>query len=207
MDLIFATANQNKLNEAKSILGNSFTLIMPKELGYLEDIPETGKTLEENSMQKCLKVFDLFGKDCFADDTGLEVEALDGAPGVFSARYADGWGDSPTSTHNHLNNMLKLLSELERVEHEGIYNRNARFRTVVTLCYNGKFYTFEGVVNGMITKDMRGKNGFGYDPIFLPNGYNRTIAQMSNQEKNAISHRGVAIRKVAEFLTHSIPTK
>lgn len=222
MELIFATANAHKLKEASFILGDEFTLIMPKELGHPEDIPETGDTLEENSMQKCRAVVQMFGRDCFADDTGLEVEALDGAPGVHSARYADEWepddpevfaaikasAETPESAAiplQYIKIMLRLLYELEQKEKEAAKrgeqpNRRARFRTVITLWYKGEYYMFEGEVRGTITRKMQGTNGFGYDAVFAPDGYDCTIAQMTDGQKNALSHRGNALRKLSSFL-------
>lgn len=217
MELIFATANNHKISEASAILGKSFTLIMPKDLGHPEDIPETGTTLEENSMLKCRTVVKMFGRDCFADDTGLEVEALNGAPGVFSARYADNWnapeeemaeavkavasGEEMQIPLKYRMVMGRLLWELERMEKESEgANRRARFRTVITLYYKGEYHTFEGIVNGVITRKMLGSNGFGYDAVFMPDGYNCTIAQMTEEQKNAISHRSVALHKLATFL-------
>ena len=199
MEILFATANQHKFDEAKAILGNKFTLIMPKELGFCEDIEETGETLEENSFLKCQASVKQFGRECFADDTGLEVEALNGAPGVYSARYAN--INSSDTEHYHQKNMLRLLDEMEKIETAtGIKNRKARFRTIITLYFRGEYYTFEGIVNGVITYQMVGTNGFGYDPVFRPDGYDCTIAQMSNEQKNSLSHRGMAMRKLADFL-------
>lgn len=220
MELIFATANLHKLKEASAILSDAFTLIMPKELGHPEDIPETGNTLEENSMQKCRAVVEMFGRDCFADDTGLEVEALDGAPGVHSARYADGWElpkekveaevkavaeeETATIPLQYRRIMQRLLYELKQKETSEVKpNRRARFRTVITLWYKGKYYTFEGSVNGMITRKMQGTNGFGYDAIFKPDGFDCTIAQMTEEQKNALSHRSVALHKLADFLANN----
>ena len=223
MELIFATANLHKLEEASAILGDGFTLIMPKELGRAEDIPETGATLEENSMQKCQAVVQMFGRDCFADDTGLEIEALGGAPGVHSARYADNWqppfkeaeafaklsaqAQTPESKAIPLEYrkiMLRLLYEMEQEEKKAAAegretNRRGRLRTVITVWYNGKYYTFEGSVNGTITRKMQGVNGFGYDAVFMPDGFDCTIAQMTQEQKNALSHRSVALRKLADF--------
>ena len=194
MEIIFATGNRHKVVEAQKALGDSFALIMPKELGLTEDIPEDGDTLEKNAIQKAEYLWNKFGKNCFADDTGLEVDALGGAPGVYTARYA---GPDKGSDAN----MEKLLAELSAVEaREGNISRTARFRTVVALIMNGELKTFEGVMEGEIARARSGSEGFGYDPVFIPQGYNCTIAEISLDEKNAISHRGKAMRALAEYL-------
>lgn len=194
MEIVFATGNQHKVVEAQKALGDSFALIMPKELGLTEDIPEDGDTLEKNAIQKAEYLWNIFGKNCFADDTGLEVDALGGAPGVYTARYA---GPDKGSDAN----MEKLLAELSAVEaREGNISRTARFRTVVALIMNGELKTFEGVMEGEIARTRSGSEGFGYDPVFIPQGYNCTIAEISLDEKNAISHRGKAMRALAEYL-------
>ncbi len=194
MEIVFATGNQHKVVEAQKALGDSFALIMPKELGLTEDIPEDGDTLEKNAIQKAEYLWNKFGKNCFADDTGLEVDALGGAPGVYTARYA---GPDKGSDAN----MEKLLAELSAVEaREGNISRTARFRTVVALIMNGELKTFEGVMEGEIARARSGSEGFGYDPVFIPQGYNCTIAEISLDEKNAISHRGKAMRSLAEYL-------
>lgn len=186
--LVFATNNLHKLEEVRDILGGSFRIASLKEIGCTDDIPETADTLEGNALQKARYVKDKFGYDCFADDTGLEVEALGGAPGVFSARYA-GLG------HDSEANMRKLLKELE-----GKTNRQAQFRTVVALLLEGREYTFEGIVRGTILTERRGTAGFGYDPVFVPEGYAETFAEMGSEEKNRISHRARAVQKLADFL-------
>ena len=186
--LVFATNNLHKLEEVRDILGGSFRIASLKEIGCTDDIPETADTLEGNSLQKARYVKEKFGYDCFADDTGLEVEALGGAPGVFSARYAGPGHDSET-------NMQKLLKELERKT-----NRQAQFRTVVALLLDGEEYTFEGIVRGTILTERRGTAGFGYDPVFVPEGYAETFAEMGSEEKNRISHRARAVQKLADFL-------
>ena len=186
--LVFATNNLHKLEEVRDILGGSFRIASLKEIGCTDDIPETADTLEGNALQKARYVKDKFGYDCFADDTGLEVEALGGAPGVFSARYA-GLG------HDSEANMRKLLKELE-----GKTNRQAQFRTVVALILEGREYTFEGIVRGTILTERRGTAGFGYDPVFVPEGYAETFAEMGSEEKNRISHRARAVQKLADFL-------
>lgn len=186
--LVFATNNAHKLEEVRAILGNDFQIASLKEIGCHDDIPETADTLEGNAMQKAQYIKDKFGMDCFADDTGLEVEALNNAPGVFSARYAGPGHDSEA-------NMKKLLHEMEGKE-----NRKARFRTVITLLLDGKEYTFEGIVKGNIIEEKRGDSGFGYDPIFVPEGYDLTFAELGNDIKNKISHRAEAVKKLSAFL-------
>lgn len=191
MEIIFATGNANKAKEAGKILSNTLTVIMPKELGFFGEIPETGNTLEANALEKCNFLWEKFGKTCFADDTGLEVEALNGEPGVYSARYAGPEkGDEA--------NIQKLLTELAKAG-EGA-SRAARFRTVVALIIEGERYYFEGILEGEITFEKSGTEGFGYDPIFKPKGYEKTLAQISLEEKNKISHRGIAMRRLAEYL-------
>ena len=187
--LIFATHNPNKLIEIKSAV-NSFELVGLKEMGLHDDIAETGISLEENALIKSQYIYQKTGLSCFADDTGLEVDALDAKPGVYSARYA---GEHATAEEN----MLKLLSEME-----GQKNRNAHFRTVISLVLNGKKYYFEGQVEGEILHQKTGVNGFGYDPIFKPKGYDQSFAQMTLEQKNKISHRGVAVKKLIHFLSH-----
>ena len=194
MEIIFATGNAHKAVEAQKALGDSFTLIMPKELGLTEEIPENGDTLQANAIEKAEYLWKKFGKNCFADDTGLEVDALGGAPGVYSARYA---GPDKGSEAN----MTKLLEELEKVEKEtGNTNRTARFRTVVALILDGQLHLFNGVLEGKIARTRSGNEGFGYDPIFVPQGYEKTLAEITLDEKNAISHRGKAMRALADFL-------
>lgn len=183
--LYFASGNPNKVLEVQQLL-ESYEVKSLVDLG-VSDIPETGSTLEENSLLKARYVADLFKVDAFADDTGLEVEALDGEPGVFSARYAGTPSDSAQ-------NISKLMGNLQGKE------RSARFRTVITLIQKGEIHQFEGIVNGEITLDTYGNEGFGYDPVFRPEGYDRTFAEMDSSEKNSISHRGLAMRKFVEFL-------
>ena len=194
MEIIFATGNAHKAVEAQKVLGDDFTLIMPKELGLTEEIPENGDTLQANAIEKAEYLWKKFGKSCFADDTGLEVDALGGAPGVYSARYA---GPEKGSEAN----MTKLLAELEAVEAaNGEISRAARFRTVVALILDGELHLFNGVLEGKIARERSGNEGFGYDPIFIPCDYTKTLAEISLEEKNAISHRGKAMRALAEFL-------
>lgn len=189
MKLVFATNNVHKLEEISSILGDKIELLSLKDIGCHEDIPETADTLEGNALLKSSFIYRNYGLNSFGDDTGLEVEALGGAPGVYSARYAGGEG------HDSQANMRKLLRELEGVE-----NRKARFRTVISLILDGKEYLFEGIINGEIIKEKRGDSGFGYDPIFKPEGYEQTFAELGAEVKNEISHRALAVKKLAQFL-------
>ena len=189
MKIVFATNNQHKLDEIRGILGDGFEIVSLNDIGCHEDIPETGKTLEENALQKAQYVYEHYHVNCFADDTGLEVDALNGAPGVYSARYAGGEG------HDSEANMKKLLAELENND-----NRKARFRTVIALIIDGKVTTFDGIVNGSITEGKRGGEGFGYDPIFMPEGFNKTFAELGLNIKNNISHRAKAVQKLADYL-------
>ncbi len=186
--LIFATNNAHKLGEVQALLGEAFELVTLRECGITEDIPETADTLEGNALQKARYVYSKTGLDCFADDTGLEVDALGGEPGVHSARYA-------TDGHDFAANNRLLLKNLEGVE-----ERTARFRTVIALILDGVEYTFEGRVEGTIATSESGSEGFGYDPLFVPSGEIITFAQMSAQAKNAISHRGRAVAKLVDFL-------
>jgi len=188
MKLVFATNNQNKVNEIKSLLGEGVEIVSLKDIGCNEELPETQETLEGNALQKARYVADNYNVNCFADDTGLEVDSLNGAPGVYSARYA---GEQCTAEDN----MTKILSELEGKE-----NRKAKFRTIVALILNGKEHSFEGKIDGSITRSKSGSDGFGYDPIFQPNGFDITFSEMSMAEKNAISHRGKAVAKLVAFL-------
>jgi XTP/dITP diphosphohydrolase len=186
--LVFATNNPHKIEEVKQILGNSIEVISVSEIGFTDDIPEDYETLEENASQKAWYIFNRFGLPCIADDTGLEVEALNGEPGVRSARYA---GNGRTAADN----ITKLLEKLKREA-----NRKARFRTVVSLVDKGQEFRFEGIVNGTIVDELMGSSGFGYDPIFIPDGHKQTFAQMPSDLKNSISHRGRAIEKLSKFL-------
>ena len=188
MELVFATNNAHKLEEVRQILGDRFKVLSLNDINCHEDIPETGDTFQDNALQKARYVKEHYGYDCFADDTGLEVKALNGAPGVHSARYA---GD-----HDSEANMTKLLQELEKKS-----DRSAQFRTVIALILNGQEVLFEGIVTGQIATERHyGDGGFGYDPIFVPDGYTETFSQMSSQGKNLISHRGRAVRKLADYL-------
>lgn len=199
MKLLFATANKNKLREAAEILGDMVQVISPSELNINADVEETGETLQDNSILKARTLYDLSSLDCFADDTGLEVEVLNGAPGVMTARYAACFpgGALPHDSEANMNRLLEELSEYSTPE-----SRRARFRTVITLIYEGRQYCFEGIVSGTIAQGKAGNGGFGYDPIFIPDGFGgRTMAEISEDEKNAISHRGRALRAMAEFLS------
>ena len=186
--LVFATNNKHKLYEVRELLKDIYEIVGLNDIGCTEDIAETSHTLEGNASLKSTYVFKNYKLNCFADDTGLEVEALGGKPGVFSARYA-GKG------HDFEANLQKVLAELKDKS-----NRKARFRTSISLILDGKETFFEGIVNGEIITEKRGKDGFGYDPIFLPDGYNQTFAEMELSEKNKISHRGLAVMKLVEFL-------
>ena len=191
MKIVFATGNKGKLREAQEILGPDFEIVTPRELGITEDIPETGETIEENSLQKVNYIRERTGLDCFADDTGLEVDALGGAPGVHSARYA-------TDGHDFNANIDKLLSELAKHPDEP---RTARFRCVVTLIVGGEKHFFEGRVDGRIAIERAGADGFGYDPVFIPDAYpDKTFAQLGEPVKNALSHRGQSLRALAAWL-------
>ena len=186
--IIFATNNAHKLGEVQAVLGDAFELVTLGECGITEDIPETAPTLEGNALQKARYVHSRTGRDCFADDTGLEVDALGGEPGVRSARYA-------TDGHDFAANNALLLRNLE-----GKPSRKAHFRTVIALILGGEEFLFEGRVDGEIAEQMSGAGGFGYDPLFVPEGHAVTFAEMSADEKNAISHRGRAVAKLVEFL-------
>ncbi|MBN2275648.1 MAG: non-canonical purine NTP diphosphatase [Bacteroidales bacterium] len=191
MKLLFATNNIHKVKEIRHALNRRITLVTLHDIGFEGDIPETGKTIKDNAVQKASFIHNHYRINCFADDTGLEIDALNGEPGVFSARYA---GESC----NFEDNIRKVLSAM-RNQH----NRKARFRTVIALILNDKLLTFEGVVEGMILYKKRGDSGFGYDPIFQPEGLNKTFAEISLEEKNKISHRATAIRKLSDFLAIS----
>lgn len=187
-ELVIATHNKHKLDEIQKLLGDRIKLISLRDLGCNEDIPETGTTLKENAYQKAKYVWEKYKKNCFADDTGLMVEALDGAPGVYSARYA--------GEHCSFDDNIDLLLE----NMEGKTNRNARFETVICLIQDGKEQYFEGRCEGCILTERYGKGGFGYDPIFMPNGYGESFAELSMEEKNKISHRGKATDKLIKYL-------
>ncbi len=187
--LVFATNNAHKLEEIRAILGDKVEILSLNDIDCHADIPETADTLQGNAALKAQYIYENYGLDCFADDTGLEVEALNGAPGIYSARYAGGEG------HDSEANMKKLLSEMQDKD-----NRKARFRTVICLIEGGKEHFFEGIVNGSIIRERKGGAGFGYDPVFMPDGYSETFAEMGNDEKNKISHRARAVQKLCEYL-------
>lgn len=186
--IVFATGNANKVKEANEILAGSFQIISLQDIGCLTDLPETGDTLEHNALQKAHYVREHFNVDCFSEDTGLEIEALHGAPGVYSARYA---GPECRSEDN----VALVLDQMKGQE-----NRRARFRTIIALLLQGEEHLFEGIVNGHILEAPSGTGGFGYDPIFVPQGYTLSFAEMDAEEKNAISHRGRAVAKLMVFL-------
>lgn len=188
MELVFATNNQHKLKELQAILGDTIRLLSLKDIGCFEEIPEEQPSLEGNAQQKAFFVYEKYGYPCFADDTGLEIEALNGEPGVFSARYAGPEKDADA-------NMNKVLDKLQKIN-----NRKARFRTVIALITAGVEKQFEGVVEGEITREKRGDSGFGYDPVFLPDGFDKTFAEMDLSTKNKISHRGRAVQKLVQYL-------
>lgn len=186
--LVFATNNNHKLEEVREVVKDKFEILSLKDIGCLEDIAETGSTLDENASIKTHYIKEKYGYDCFGDDTGLEVEALNGAPGIYSARYA---GDG----HDAKANMEKLLKVLD-----GVSNRKAQFRTVISLILDGQEHLFEGKIEGIIISEEKGDAGFGYDPIFQPNGYSQTFAELGMDIKNNISHRALAVKKLCEFL-------
>ncbi|MCP1385418.1 RdgB/HAM1 family non-canonical purine NTP pyrophosphatase [Runella salmonicolor] len=187
MQLCFATNNAHKLAEIKALLGKTFALKTLKEIGCEEELPETTDTIEGNSRQKAEYVWEHFGVDCFADDSGLEITALNGAPGVHSAYYG--------GSRDFQGNIARVLEELKSES-----DRSARFKTVITLVVQGKVYQFEGIITGQLLKEQRGSQGFGYDPIFVPDGYERTFAEMSIEEKGKISHRSRAFAQLVDFL-------
>lgn len=188
MKIVFATHNAHKVSEVQAVLGSEYQLVTATEAGITEEIPETQPTIEGNALQKARYVYEHTGLNCFADDTGLEVEALNGAPGVYSARYA---GEHVSYADNN----VLLLKNLA-----GCENRKARFRTVIALIVDGKEYLFEGRVEGAIATEPHGEGGFGYDPLFIPEGSQLTFAEMSSEAKNKISHRGRAVAKLVAFL-------
>ncbi len=193
MKIVFATANIHKLIEVRQILGEGFEIVSPADMGISDDIPEEQPTLAGNAMQKARWIYERTGLSCFADDTGLEVVALDGAPGVYSARYAGEGKDQRA-------NMELLLENLR-----GVDDRTARFRTVIALILDGREYLFEGEVRGKITTAPRGLGGFGYDPVFVPSGHKQTFAEMSAGLKNTMSHRAQAVGRLAEYLKNLTP--
>lgn len=188
MELVFATNNKHKLEEIQAILGNHFKILSLNDIGCNEDIPEEQETLEGNASQKSFYIYNKFGYNCFADDTGLEIDSLNGEPGVYSARYA---GEEKSAEAN----MDKVLEKLAKIK-----NRNARFRTVISLVIDGNEELFEGIVEGEILSEKKGISGFGYDPVFQPKGFDQTFAEMNLTDKNKISHRGRAVEKLINHL-------
>ena len=189
INLIFATSNQNKVLEIQKILPKKFNIKSLKDLNYFEDVPENETTIEGNAIFKAKYIYEKFNINVFADDTGLEVEALNGEPGVHSARYAG-------TTKNSEKNIKKLLKNLKNIK-----NRNARFKTVIALIIDNKLHIFSGIVEGYILDSPKGNNGFGYDPIFCPNGFDKSFAELTLKEKNLISHRSFAMKKLIDFIS------
>jgi XTP/dITP diphosphohydrolase len=189
INLIFATSNQNKVLEIQKILPKKFNIKSLKDLNYFEDVPENENTIEGNAIFKAKYIYEKFNINVFADDTGLEVEALNGEPGVHSARYAG-------TTRNSEKNIKKLLKNLKNIK-----NRNARFKTVIALIIDNKLHIFSGIVEGYILDSPKGNNGFGYDPIFCPNGFDKSFAELTLKEKNLISHRSFAMKKLIDFIS------
>lgn len=188
MELVFATSNKNKIKEIAHLIGGKINLLGLSDIGCMEEVPETEPTIEGNALQKAIYVYENYSRNCFADDTGLEVYAIENRPGVYSARYAG-------ETKNPHDNMDKLLKEMEHIE-----DRRARFRTVIALVIDGREWLFEGIAEGSITRAKRGREGFGYDPVFQPAGYDMTFAEMDLELKSKISHRGIAVRKLVDHL-------
>ena len=189
INLIFATSNQNKVLEIQKILPKKFNIKSLKDLNYFEDVPENETTIEGNAIFKAKYIYEKFNINVFADDTGLEVEALNGEPGVHSARYAG-------TTRNSEKNIKKLLKNLKNIK-----NRNARFKTVIALIIDNKLHIFSGIIEGFILDSPKGNNGFGYDPIFCPNGFDKSFAELTLKEKNLISHRSLAMKKLIDFIS------
>jgi XTP/dITP diphosphohydrolase len=197
MELVFVTNNNDKLKEINNLLGDSFILKSLKDLGFKDEIPEIYPTLEQNASAKAFYIYERFSVDCFADDTGLEVFSLNNQPGVFSGRFAEldkkeKFRNKQELSEANIDKLLKLLKDID--------SRKARFRTVISLLIKGKETLFEGVINGEIIRERRGENGFGYDPVFIPEGFSQTFAEMTMDEKNKLSHRAIAFRKLVEYL-------
>lgn len=193
MQILLATQNKNKIKEMSQLLGSSFSFLSLADVNFHDEIPETETTIEANSLQKAKFVFDRFALPCIADDTGLEVEALQGAPGVYSARYAG-------PQKNDTDNIALLLRNLQNTS-----NRKARFKTIITYVEKDGIYRFEGIVNGSILPQQKGSGGFGYDPVFQPDGFTESFAEMTLEEKNKISHRAIALHKLIDFLKEKYP--
>lgn len=188
MKIVFASNNKNKIKEIQALVPSTIQIVSLEDIGCTEEIPETAATIEGNAQIKANYVTEKYGYDCFADDSGLEVEALNGEPGVFSARYAG-------EPKNDDNNIDKLLANLKNIE-----NKKANFKTVICLNLQGKQHLFTGIINGKIIEERIGTNGFGYDPIFVADGYTKTFAELTLEEKSTISHRGIAVKKLIEFI-------
>jgi len=210
MKIVFATGNKGKLREAREILGEGYELVSSAEAGVTEDIPETGSTFQENSLQKAEYIWKKCGVDCFSDDSGLEVDALGGAPGIYSARYGSMDALEGSDSHDFERNIDKVLHELNTLDFQAMMAgapapaRTARFRCVVTLMLDGEPHFFDGTIEGKIAYSRSGNGGFGYDPIFIPDAYpDRSLAEVSEEDKNAISHRGQALRKMAAWLSEN----
>lgn len=189
IDLLFATSNKNKVLEIKKVLPKEFNIKSLDDIGFYEEVPENENTIEGNAIFKANYMYKKYNLNVFADDTGLEVDSLNGKPGVHSARYAG-------ISKNSADNINKLLKKLKNKK-----NRKARFKTIIALILNSKIHTFEGVVEGIITKKPKGENGFGYDPVFIPSGYTKTFGELSIEEKNSISHRSLAMNKLIDFIS------
>lgn len=189
IDLLFATSNKNKVLEIKKVLPKEFNIKSLDDIGFCEEVPENENTIEGNAIFKANYIYKKYNLNVFADDTGLEVDSLNGKPGVHSARYAG-------ISKNSADNINKLLKKLKNKK-----NRKARFKTIIALILNSKIHTFEGVVEGIITKKPKGENGFGYDPVFIPSGYTKTFGELSIEEKNSISHRSLAMNKLIDFIS------
>lgn len=197
-ELVFATNNRHKIGEIKNLVRSGYNIVGLTEKGIVEEIPEDHFTLEENAMQKAAFIFERYGLNCFADDTGLEIEALNGEPGVFSARYSLIGDPVYPEMDVSEGNIRKVLEKMAEID-----DRTARFRTVIALIIDGETNYFEGIAEGTITRNPSGADGFGYDPVFLPRGYDKTFAEMSLEDKNKISHRATAVRKLVAFLSET----
>lgn len=195
MQLVFASNNKNKIKEIQLLVPNSIQILSLEDIGCLDEIPETANTIEGNAILKANYVTEKFGYNCFADDSGLEIDALNGAPGVYSARYAG----EPKDDNKNIEKVLENLSDKN--------NRKANFKTVICLNLDGEQHLFTGIINGKISNEKIGTNGFGYDPVFVADGYEKTFAELSMEEKSSISHRGIAVRQLVAFLSDLVPEK